>query len=126
MHFLTHENPYGRSLSLRRHTYIYLDPLIQLQRKIIRVITFSQYLAHTDDLLVQLQILPFKKLVIHRIGLQMFKNNLGYILKAVESLFITNSDIHKYNTIEIKIKCALLMVSMNSCIGSFHVRSPNA
>ena len=45
MHFLTHENPYGRSLSLRRHTYIYLDPLIQLQRKIIRVITFSQYLA---------------------------------------------------------------------------------
>ena len=40
----------------------------------------------------------FKKLVIHRIGLQMFKNNLGYISKAVESLFITNSDIHKYNT----------------------------
>ena len=28
----------------------------------------------------------------------MFKNNLGYIPKAVESLFITNSDIHKYNT----------------------------
>ena len=28
----------------------------------------------------------------------MFKNNLGYIPKAVEGLFITNSDIHKYNT----------------------------
>ena len=28
----------------------------------------------------------------------MFKNNLGYIPKVVESLFITNSDIHKYNT----------------------------
>ena len=28
----------------------------------------------------------------------MFKNNLGYIPKAMESLFITNSDIHKYNT----------------------------
>ena len=28
----------------------------------------------------------------------MFKNNLGYIPKAVESLLITNSDIHKYNT----------------------------
>ena len=77
---------------------IYLDPLIKLQKKIIRVITFSQYLAHTNDLFVQLQILPFKKLVIHRIGLRMFKNNLGYIPKAVESLFITNSDIHKYNT----------------------------
>ena len=75
---------------------IYLDLLIKLQKKIIRVITFSQYLAHTNDLFVQLQILPFKKLVIHRIGLQMFKNNLGYIPKAVKSLFTTNSDIHKY------------------------------
>ena len=28
----------------------------------------------------------------------MFKNNLGYITEAVESLFITNSDIHKYKT----------------------------
>ena len=28
----------------------------------------------------------------------MFKNNLGYISKAVKSLFTTNSDIHKYNT----------------------------
>ena len=26
----------------------------------------------------------------------MFKNNLGYIPKAVESLFITNFDMHKY------------------------------
>ena len=28
----------------------------------------------------------------------MLKNNLGHIPTAVESLFITNSDIHKYNT----------------------------
>ena len=77
---------------------IYLDPLIKLQKKIIRVITFSQYLAHTNDLFVKLQILPFKKLIIHRIGLQILKNHLGYIPKAVENLFITNSDIHKYNT----------------------------
>ena len=28
----------------------------------------------------------------------MFKNNLGYIPKAVKSLYTTNSDIHKYNT----------------------------
>ena len=86
------------------------------QSKIIRVITFSQYLAHTNDLFVQLQILPFKKLVIHRIGLQMFNNNLGYIPKAVESLFITNSDIYTSITLETEIKCDPLMVSMNLCI----------
>ena len=80
---------------------IVITLLIDLKKAfdtIIRVITFSQYLAHTNDLFVQLQILPFKKLVIHRIGLQMFKNNLGYISKAVKSLFTTNSDIHQYNT----------------------------
>ena len=96
---------------------IYLDSLVKLQKKIIRVLTFSQYLAHTNDLFAQLQILPFKKLVIHRIGLQMFKNNLGYIPKAVKSLFTTNSDIHKYTSnIETEIKCDPLMVSMSLCI----------
>ena len=35
-----------------------------------------------------------KKLVIYKVGLQVFKNNLGYIPKAVESLFVTNSDIN--------------------------------
>ena len=37
----------------------------------------------------------------------MLKISLGYVPKAVESLFITNSDMHKYN---------MLMVSMNLCI----------
>ena len=67
--------------------HIYLDPLIKLQKIINGVITFSQYLAHTNDLFAQLQILPFKQLVIHRTGLQMFLKNLDYIPKAVESLF---------------------------------------
>ena len=48
--------------------------------------------------MVQLQIPSFEKLVIHRIGLQMFKNNLGYISKVMKILFTANSDIHKYNT----------------------------
>ena len=34
---------------------IYLDPLIKLQKKIIKVITFSQYLAHTNDLFFHLR-----------------------------------------------------------------------
>ena len=96
--------------------------LSKLQKKIIRVIRFSQYLAHTNDLFVQLQILPIKKLVIHRIGLQMlFKNNLGYIPKAVESIFITNSDIHKYNTRNReKMRSAYgKLVSMNLCTAIF-------
>ena len=71
----------------------HLLPLILLQKKIVRVINFSPYLAHTKDIYLKLNILPFKDLVVHRIGMQMFKNNL-----AVGNLFTANATIHSYNT----------------------------
>ena len=77
---------------------IYLLPLIKLQKKIVRAITFSKYLAHTAELFVNLDILPFKLLVVHRIGILMFKNYLGYVPNVVHSLFTTNAFIHDYNT----------------------------
>ena len=47
----------------------------------------------------------------------MFKNNLGYIPKAVKSLFTTTVIlIHTSKTQETEIKCDPLMVSMNLCI----------
>ena len=71
-------------------------PIITLQKKIIRFITFSPYLAHTKNLFLDTNILPFKKLVIHRIGIQMFKFNLGLSPVALNNLFVRNSNIHKY------------------------------
>ena len=73
-------------------------PIIILQKKIIRFITFSPYLAHTKNLFLDTNILPFKKLVIHRIGIQMFKFNLGLSPVALNNLFVRNSNIHNYNT----------------------------
>ena len=73
-------------------------PIITLQKKIIRFITFSPYLAHTKNLFLDANILPFKKLVIHRIGIQMFKFNLGLSPVALNNLFVRNSNIHNYNT----------------------------
>ena len=76
----------------------HLLPLILLQKKIVRVINFSPYLAHTKDTYLKLNILPFKDLVVHRIGMQMFKNNLGFLPNAVGNLFTANATIHSYNT----------------------------
>ena len=78
--------------------YIYLLPLIKLQKKIVRAITFSKYRAHTAERFVNLDILPFKLLVVHRIGILMFKNYLGYVPNVVHNLFTTNASIHDYNT----------------------------
>ena len=68
------------------------------KKKIIRFITFSPYLAHTKNLFLDTNILPFKRLVIHRIGIQMFKFNLGLSPVALNNLFVRNSNIHNYNT----------------------------
>ena len=77
---------------------IHILPIITLQKKIVRAITFSPYLAHTEDLFCILKIFPFKKLVIHRIGIQMFKYHKGMVPKSVCELFTLNSSIHSYNT----------------------------
>ena len=76
----------------------HIDPLIKLQKKVIRIITFSPYLAHTEPLFKELNILPFPKVVIQRIALQMFKFTNKLLPSAISELFISNSAVYKYNT----------------------------
>ena len=76
----------------------HIDPLIRLQKKVIRIITFSLYLAHTEPLFKELNILPFPKVVIQRIALQMFKFTNKLLPSAISELFISNSAVYKYNT----------------------------
>ena len=60
--------------------------------------TFSKYLAHTAELFINLDILPFKLLVNQKIRILMFKNYIGYVPNVVHNLFTTNASIHDYNT----------------------------
>ena len=76
----------------------HLDPIIKLQKKIIRLITFSSYTAHTSTLFIELNILHLKNLVIQRIGLQMHKYSNNKLPLAVSELFLTNDSVHNYNT----------------------------
>ena len=76
----------------------HLDPIIKIQKKCVRVITFSHYLEPTESLFKDLKILAFKKLVIQRILLLMFKHNIGIVRKPIASLFTKKSEIHNYNT----------------------------
>ena len=51
-----------------------LHPLFLLQKKIIRLITFSPYLTHlTGPIFLNLQLLPLEKIFFSRVGLVMFK-----------------------------------------------------
>ena len=76
----------------------YVDPLIKLQKKIVRIMTFSSHDAHTEPLFKTLHVLKFKKLVIQRIALMMFKFSIRELPIPVLQLFSRNSEIHNYNT----------------------------
>ena len=77
---------------------VYIDTLIKLQKKCLRIITFSNYLEHTEPLFQKLEIYNFKKLVIHRIAMLMFRNSKQIVPKAIHMLFARNDQYHNYNT----------------------------
>ena len=61
--------------------------------------TNSHYLAHTHDLFLANNILPFNTLVQYRIGLIMFKCNFELVPNtcSIKQLFVPNNSIHAHN-----------------------------
>ena len=76
----------------------YLDQLVKIQKKCIRTISFSEYLASSEPLFQKLNILNFEKLVIQGISLIMFKCSIGVLLLPVSAIFQYNFGIHTHNT----------------------------
>ena len=76
----------------------HLNPLYLMQKRIIRIITFSNYLAHTEPIFKQLNILPVNKLYYNRIGIMMYKYNNGQLPEVMSELYKQNNQIHSHNT----------------------------
>ena len=77
---------------------IHLQPLIKLQNKIIIIIILSHYNSPTKLIFQELKILPFKKLVFHRISLQIYKYKFGNMSIAIKNIFCKTCSVHSYNT----------------------------
>ena len=77
---------------------VHLDPIIKIQKKIVRTITFSHYLAHTEPILDTLNILNFNNLVVHRISLMMFTYSKDLVPLPIVELFTRNYEFHNYFT----------------------------
>ena len=76
----------------------HLHPLFLLQKKIIRLITFSPYLAHTGPIFLNLQLLPLEKIFFSRVGLVMFKCSNNMLPNVISNLYIKNNEIHSHFT----------------------------
>ena len=75
-----------------------LHPLFLAQKKIVRIITFSAFLAHTAPIFQKLKLLPLCKIVLQRTSIFMFKLMNNMLPLAMNSLVVRNNDIHHHNT----------------------------
>ena len=64
----------------------------------IRVITFSPYIAHTDPIFKHLNILPLNKLFFGRIGIMMYKYSKGLLPEVIGEMYRQNNAIHSHRT----------------------------
>ena len=55
------------------NTNCHLDPLFVIQKRILRILTFSSYDVQSESLFKHTNILPIYKLVHYRIGIMMYK-----------------------------------------------------
>ena len=99
-----------------------IDYLFKLQKKIITVLTNSHYLAHTHDLFLANNILPFNTLVQYRISLIMFKRNFELVPISLKQMFVSNNYILAHNILDIVTVSIHLEETMNLHIELLHFR----
>ena len=76
----------------------HLDSLIKIQKRAIRLITHSEWLAHTAPLFHRLKLLNLKNIYTMNVMLFMFKCYHGMLPPVFDGMFILNSSVHVYHT----------------------------
>ena len=74
------------------------QPILMLQTKAVRLITFSSVDAHSSPLFKKLSILKMNDLVEYYVAIFMFKYNNNLFPPVFKNFFISVSNIHKYQT----------------------------
>ena len=77
---------------------VHIDALIQIQKKWVHTISFSEFLSPTHPLSEILNILKFANLVIQRISLLMIIYSIGEEPSPISYLFPANITYHEHNT----------------------------
>ena len=70
------------------------EPLIKLQKRAIRIISFAKRLAHTSPIFEGLKILSLNEIHIYFVQLFMFEYYHGTLAGVVSTFFIQNRNVH--------------------------------
>ena len=102
-----------------------LQPLLNLQKKVIRLMTFSQFREHSDPLFYELNILKINDLIKFQTANFMYDYHHGNLPDVFNTYFTHASTKHKYNTrFSSKENYSLPHVKTN--YGKFNVRFAGA
>lgn len=102
-----------------------LQPLLNLQKKVIRLMTFSQFREHSNPLFYELNILKINDLVKFQTAIFMYDYHHGNLPDVFNTYFTHASTKHKYNTrFSSKENYSLPHVKTN--YGKFNVRFAGA
>ena len=81
-----------------RTSNVYLLPLFRLQKKIIRIISFSKRKAHTYGIFKSLKLLNSDNIYLYKVLIFMYKYNQQLLPGMFLNMFHRNDDFHHYNT----------------------------
>ena len=77
----------------------HIQKLVNIQKKIVRLMTFKSYFDHTEPIFNDLKILNLYKLNDFLTSLFMFRYfHLQNLPEIFDKYFLTNKEIHNYNT----------------------------
>ena len=76
----------------------YLDALVKLQKRAVRVIMGTSKLAHTDPIFHDLGILKLKELYVYSVQLLLYKYHNSLLPAVFSNFFTRNSTVHGYGT----------------------------
>ena len=79
-------------------TNCHLEKLYLIQKKVTRMISFSNYKTHSIYIFRQLNILPLNNPFVNILGLMMSKYANNLLLPAINDLYIENCEVHNYPT----------------------------
>ena len=96
-----------------------LDRIIKLQKRIVRIITFSAFNSHTCVLFERYKILKFTSLNKYLTALFMYRVKYNLIPHVFRAIFTEVSSIHNYNTRQLT---SFYICKVRTNLGKFSIK----
>ena len=76
----------------------YLDPIVKLQKRAIRVVAGAKFRANTAPLFKELNIMNVNNIYVYNVLIIMYKHHHGKIPDIFQPFFVRNNEIHDHAT----------------------------